>query len=108
MQVASSHALLVPLRIGVPRAESVASCLVDRTLFIILQARSEQAAACGSLVMMIPHMTTLTILMSPLYLKYLWILSNLPKFANMQCWLFVSSADVSRTGSVETKSPAMG
>ena len=34
MQMASSHTLLVPLRTGVPRAELVASCLVDRMLFI--------------------------------------------------------------------------
>ena len=85
MQMTSPHTLLVPLRIGVLRAESVASCLVDGMLFIILQVRSEQDAACVSLVMMIPHMTTLKILMSPLDLKYLWILSNLPKLANMQC-----------------------
>jgi hypothetical protein len=38
----------------VPGAESVASCLVDGMLFIILQVRSEQTAACVSLVMMIP------------------------------------------------------
>jgi hypothetical protein len=85
MQMPSSHTLLVPLRIGVPRAESVASCLVDRMLFIILQVRSEQTAACVCLVIMIPDMTIRDILMSTLYLKYLWILSNLPKLANMQC-----------------------
>jgi hypothetical protein len=53
MQVASSHTLLVPLWIGVPGPESVASCLVDRMLFIILQVRSQQTAACVSPVMMI-------------------------------------------------------
>ena len=85
MQMASSYTLLVPLWISVPRVESVASCLVDGMLFIILQVRSEQIDACVSLVMMISHITTLNILMSPLYPKYLWILSNLPKLANMQC-----------------------
>ena len=38
-----------------PGAESVASCLVDGMLFIILQVRSEQTAACVSLAMMIPY-----------------------------------------------------
>jgi hypothetical protein len=85
VQMASSHTLLVPLWISVPRAESVASCLVDGMLFIILQVRSEQIAACASLAMMIPHMTTLNILVSPLCPKYLWILSNLSKLGKMQC-----------------------
>jgi hypothetical protein len=57
--MASSHTLPVPLRIGVPRAESVASCLVDGMLFIILQVRSEQTAAYFSLVVMMPQTTTL-------------------------------------------------
>jgi hypothetical protein len=54
MQIAPSHTLLVPLWVGTPRAESVASCLVDRMSFITLQVRTEQTAACVSFFMMIP------------------------------------------------------
>ena len=66
MQMASSQTLLVLLRIGAPRAESVANCLVDGMLFIILQVRSELTAACISFVVMIhntKHMTNLNTLM---------------------------------------------
>jgi hypothetical protein len=61
MQMASSQILLVPLQLVVPGVESVASYL-DRMLFIILQVRSEQTAACVSLVMMIPKTKHITIL----------------------------------------------
>jgi hypothetical protein len=40
MQMTSSQTLLFPLQLIVPGVESVASCLVDGMLFIILQVRS--------------------------------------------------------------------
>ena len=88
MQMTSSQTLLFPLQLIVPGVESVASCLVDGMLFIILQVRSEQTAAYFSLVVMIRktnHMTTLNTVMSRFRLKFLWILSYPPKLAKMEC-----------------------
>jgi len=53
-------------------------------LFIILQVRSEQTAACVSLAMMIPYDYSEHLDVS-LLSEVPSILSNLPKLANMQC-----------------------
>jgi hypothetical protein len=97
MQITSSQILFIPLRLVVPEVESVASCLVGRMLFIILQVRSEQTAACISFLMVIPkieHMTILNTLMSRLRLKFLWILSYPPKLRKDGMLIFFAGIEM--------------
>ena len=81
----------------VPEVESVASCLVDGMLFIILQVRSEQTAACISFPMMIhkiKHMTPLNTMMSRVRLTFHWILSYPPKLRKDGMLIFFAGIEM--------------
>ena len=56
-QLTFSQIILTLLSFDIPQVESVASCLFDRTLFIILQVHSEQTAASGSFLVTAPNHT---------------------------------------------------